>query len=106
MMETIKTSKNVEFDVIYADGTRKRVPEGILFGVEDERIIFHNGTDRPEVMVAVAEAAAEVIGYMRLPESMLRTIAMNIFRNLHADGFAGVQIATSAAPPHNDKEEG
>ena len=28
-METIKTSKNVEFDVIYDDGTRKRVPEGV-----------------------------------------------------------------------------
>ena len=85
-METIKISSNVEFDVIYADGTRKRVPEGILFGVEDERIIFHNGTDRPEVAIAVAEATAEVIGNMNMPKSALRVIAQNIFRNLYGEG--------------------
>lgn len=85
-MEPIKTSENVEFDVIYADGTRKRVPEGVLFGVDDERIIFHNGTARPEVVIAAAEGAAEVIGNMHLPESALRVIAQNIFRMLHGEG--------------------
>lgn len=59
-METIKTTKNLEFDVIYADGTRHHVKEGILFSVEDEAIIFHNGTDRPEVFVAVIEAIGEI----------------------------------------------
>ena len=81
-METNKISSNVEFDVIYADGARKRVPEGILFGVENERMIFHNGTMRPEVIIAVAEAAAEVIGNMHLPESLLRFITQNILRSL------------------------
>ncbi len=84
-MEAIKISEDVEFDVIYADGTRKRVSEGVLFGVEDERIIFHNGTDRPEVMIAVSEAAAEVIGNMRLPESVLRDLALKLLWNLHAE---------------------
>lgn len=28
-MEKIKTSANVEFDVIYADGTRRHVTEGV-----------------------------------------------------------------------------
>lgn len=57
-METIKTSSNVEFDVIYADGTRKRVPEGILYEAESSGdVIFHNGTDRPEVLLAAAETA-------------------------------------------------
>lgn len=51
--------------------------------MEDERIIFHNGTDRPEVMIAVAEAAAEVIGNMRLSESVRRNIAIKITCNLH-----------------------
>lgn len=81
-METIKTSKNVEFDVIYADGTRRHVTEGVLFEVENEKIVFHNGTDRPEVIVAAAEAAAEVIGNMNFPMAMLETILENIAVNI------------------------
>ena len=81
-METIKTSKNVEFDVIYADGTRRYVTEGVLFGVENERIVFHNGTDRPEVMIAATEAAAEIIGSMGLPAEMLDAILVNVIKNI------------------------
>lgn len=81
-MEAFKTSKNVEFDVIYADGTRRRVTEGILFEVENERIVFHNGTDRPEVVVAVVEAAAEVIGNMNFPMDLAQTILENIVINI------------------------
>lgn len=43
-MEPIKTSKNVEFDVIYADGTRSHVREGILFEADGSSMVFHNGT--------------------------------------------------------------
>lgn len=81
-MEEIKTSTNVEFDVIYADGTRRRVTEGVLFGVENERIVFHNGTDRPSVMIAAAEAASEVLGKMELPVGMVEVILINIINNL------------------------
>lgn len=81
-MEAFKTSKNAEFDVIYADGTRRRVTEGILFEVENERIVFHNGTDRPEVVVAVVEAAAEVIGNMNFPMDLAQTILENIVINI------------------------
>lgn len=85
-MEAFKTSKKVEFDVIYADGTRRHVTEGILFEVENERIVFHNGTDRPEVVVASAEAVAEVIGNMNFPMAVLAMILENISKNilLHA----------------------
>lgn len=66
MVRKIKTCKNLEFEVIYDDGTRKRVKEGVLHEVENEEIIFHNGTDRPEVWIAAAEdmlkALAEVPG--------------------------------------------
>ena len=56
-METIKVSPNVEFDVIYADGERKRVPEGVLFGVEkDNSMALHNGTDCSAVWFAAANA--------------------------------------------------
>lgn len=54
-MEVIKKANNVEFDVIYDDGTRRRVKEGVLHEVENEEIIFHNGTDRAEVWLAAAE---------------------------------------------------
>jgi len=67
-MEVIKVSKNVEFDVIYADGSRHHVNEGVLFEVKDNKLIFHNGTDRAAVLVGVAEAAAEVAGALRLTE--------------------------------------
>ena len=55
-MEVIKTSSNVEFDVIYADGTRKRVAEGLLYESDETGdMIFHNGSNRPEVLMAAAE---------------------------------------------------
>lgn len=61
-MEIIKASKSVEFDVIYDDGTRRRVKEGVLHEVENEEIIFHNGTDRAEVWVAAAEDMLKYLG--------------------------------------------
>lgn len=55
-METIKESLNVEFDVIYADGERKRVSEGVLLGVEEDgSITLHNGTDCSAVWFAAAD---------------------------------------------------
>ena len=55
-METIKESPNVEFEVIYADGERKRVPEGVLLGVEEDgSITMHNGTDCAAVWFAAAD---------------------------------------------------
>lgn len=56
-MEEIKVSPNVEFEVIYADGERKRVQEGLLFGVEEDgSMILHNGTDDAVVWFAAANA--------------------------------------------------
>ena len=91
-MKKIKTSEKVEFDVIYADGTRHHVSEGILFGVENERIIFHNGTDRPEVMIAAAEAAAEVVGAMGLPEEASAAIIYNIHKRIFGRNNAAADM--------------
>lgn len=74
----IKTAKNVKFDVIYDDGTRRHVTEGVLFEVENEQIVFHNGTDRLEVVAAACEAAAEVMGSIMLPRSVKETIIANV----------------------------
>ena len=81
-MEEIKTSQNVEFDVIYADGTRRHVSEGVLFEVEDEKLIFHNGTSRKETLLAVAEAAAEVIGGMNLTDAGRALMIYNIHKRI------------------------
>ena len=54
-MEIIKQTSNLEFDVIYADGTRRRVKEGVLHEADGNEIIFHNGTSDPAVIIASAE---------------------------------------------------
>lgn len=57
-METVKKCKKVEFDVIYDDGTRRRVKEGVLYEAEASGdMIFHNGTSHLEVLTAAAETA-------------------------------------------------
>ena len=61
MMDPIKTSENVEFDVVYADGTRTRVPEGVLFEADGDKMRIHVGTSRVVVLFAIAEALTEVI---------------------------------------------
>lgn len=85
-METIKESKNTEFDVIYDDGTRHHVAEGVLFEVENERVVFHNGTDRPEVLLAASEAAAEVVGRMNLPNNIMDRHLRAVYKNLTEGG--------------------
>lgn len=57
-MAVFKKCKNVEFDVIYDDGTRRRVKEGVLYEAEASGdITFHNGTNRLEVLTAAADPA-------------------------------------------------
>lgn len=60
MADTIKTSTDVQFDVLYADGTKYRAEEGVLFEAKGQDMVFHLGTSRPEVLFAVAEALTEV----------------------------------------------
>ena len=81
-METIKASKSVEFDVIYADGTRRHVNEGVLFSVENKKMIFHNGTDSAAVLLSVAEAAADVVGRMGLDEKVKALLIYNIHKRI------------------------
>ena len=61
MMEPIKTSSNVEFDVVYADGERVHVPDGILIEADGQRMNVHVGTNRASVLFAAVEAVVEVI---------------------------------------------
>jgi len=54
-MEVLKISDSVSFDVIYGDGTKRHVSEGVCLEACDNEIIFHNGTCDPAVTVAAAE---------------------------------------------------
>lgn len=63
-MEVIKLTSNMEFDVIYADGTRRHVREGVLHEADGNEIIFHNGTSDPAVIIASAEDILKHLKHM------------------------------------------
>ena len=91
-METLKVSPNVEFEVIYADGEKTRVQEGILFGLDDEGdMILHNGTDEPAVWLAAAEILLEALW----ESGCLKVLAKGMLNHIPgpyaaASAFAGV----------------
>lgn len=101
-METIKTSKNVEFDVIYADGTRHHVSEGVLFEVKDDKFTFHNGTDRAEVLIAVAEAAAEAVGGICLNDEERLAMGLHLGKRVLETPPVVVDIETNTEGGQNN----
>lgn len=74
-MEILKTTSNLEFDVIYADGSRRHVAEGVLHEANEGKIIFHNGASRPEVIVASAE---DTLKYLKLIGPGLKALAIGM----------------------------
>ena len=72
--ELIKACKQVEFDVLYDDGTTYHAAEGVLFEAKGEQMFFHLGTSRPEVLFAVAECLIEVINLAGLGEAFKKYI--------------------------------
>lgn len=61
-MEAMKLSE-LQFDVLYEDGTKKRVENGILFEeTTDHKLNVHIGTyNQINMLVAVIRAAGEMI---------------------------------------------
>lgn len=76
--DVLKLSKT-SFTVNYADGEKKEVEEGILFAVdpEDGHFIFHNGTDRAEVVFTAVIALYEVIDRFGLDDAFDRWFEKN-----------------------------
>lgn len=101
-METIKKSPNVEFEVIYADGERKRVPEGVLFGVEeDNSMVLHNGTDCSAVWFAAADTMLVALNACdALPEfvllSLTETESFNAMKKLAEEVHRRIWLNTPA----------
>lgn len=69
-MEIIKKDTNTEFDVIYSDGERLHVAEGVLWSVEDDMITFHNGTSRLNVLFAAIEDAIGLVNHIGFIEPL------------------------------------
>lgn len=80
MIKPDKPTENLEFDVIYADGTRKHVAEGILLSVhrdaDREEIIFHNGTNRIVVLFSATDTLLKVISELGLVEMFEKYLDM------------------------------
>lgn len=99
-MERIKTTENLEFDVIYADGIRRHVFEGILLEADkDDNLIFHQGTDRLPVITAAAEA---VLKYLKHIGPGLKVLAVGMC--LSADSAAALRELVSYALQLMDPE--
>ena len=74
-VEIIKCTENMEFDVIYASGTRRHVAEGILYEVDGNEIIFHKGTDRMTVVLACAE---DILKYLYMIDHGLEALVLGM----------------------------
>ncbi len=74
-VEIIKHTENMGFDVIYADGTRRHVAEGILYEVDGNEIIFHKGTDRMTVVLACAE---DILKYLCMIDHGLEALVLGM----------------------------
>lgn len=73
-MKPEKITSNLEFDVKYADGSRKEVKEGILFEFKGDKVYGHIGTSRKEALFSIAESFAEMIATFGLTEEFEKYI--------------------------------
>lgn len=65
----VLTLMQVSFTLKYKDGTEHEVKEGVCFEItDDEHVVFHNGTNRPNVLFACMECMFEAISYFGLTE--------------------------------------
>lgn len=73
-MKEIKRTSKVEFDVLYADGTKVHVEEGCLFSFKDKEIISHLGLSKASQLFAIPEAVFEVFHALGLLEEYTKYI--------------------------------
>ena len=69
-MEIIKADRNTEFDVLYSDGAKTHVQEGLLLECKDNKIILHLGTNRSNVIFAAIESLFEFVYMLGLQDKM------------------------------------
>ena len=69
-MVPLKTSPNVTFDVIYEDGERAHVEEGILMERDGNSLTLHLGTNRASTLFAFIEGLFEAVHIMGLQDAL------------------------------------
>ena len=69
-MEVIKADNNTEFDVLYSDGTKNHVQEGLLLECKDNTIFLHMGTNRANVIFAAIESLFEFVIMLGLDDKL------------------------------------
>ncbi len=75
-MELYKKTKNLEFDAVYADGTKKRIHKGILFEeTEKGTLDVHIGTDNQlNLLIAIVDAVGLMLQSMTRGKVTIRVI--------------------------------
>lgn len=73
-MKPEKITSNLEFDVKYADGSRKEVQEGVLFEFKGDKVYGHIGTSRKEALFSIAKSLSEMIIALGLAEEFAEYI--------------------------------
>ena len=96
-VEIIKHTENMEFDVIYGDGTRRHVAEGILYEVDGNEIIFHKGTDRMTVILACAE---DILKFLCMIDHGLEALVLGM--SITADAAQALCRLASYFPESHD----
>lgn len=76
-MKLTKRSGNIEFDILYADNTKRHEREGVLFSFCDEKVDVHIGTSRPECLFSIAEALLETISSLGIMDAFEKYIALS-----------------------------
>lgn len=74
-MKVTKESPNVEFDVIYDNGERKHVTEGVLFEAENNKLRMHVGTNRLEVLFCIIEGMMDMFQEIGLVDALNNYLA-------------------------------
>ena len=98
-MEAYKIDKNVEFDVLYSDGTKRHVEEGILFeGCKDNTTQFHIGTSKPNVLMAFFSAVVEMMDAIGCKGKVISKEPANV----HADPSRS-KVHICRRMPHDQK---
>lgn len=75
-MKQYKKTKNLEFDAVYADGTKKRIRKGILFEETEEGTLdVHIGTDNQfNLLIAIVDAVGLLLQSMTKGKVTIRVI--------------------------------
>lgn len=75
-MEQYKKTENLEFEVLYADGTKKRINKGILFEETKEGALdVHIGTDNQfNLLIAIIDAVGQMLSMMTKGKVTLHVI--------------------------------